>query len=391
MMEFAANKQQLGRIYKTIGIVIALIAMVLVFNAMTNNVFASMRNLTLLMKQGSVLMIVSCGLMLLLIERNFDLSGGAAVYFVSVFVSQLVVTYGMNMWVSIALSIVFGLVLGCINGFFVGYVGIPAFIGTLASQLMFKGIGYTWTDAATIGPIPAQFAWLSEGYISPVQSAFFLIAVAVIAIIYSVLDYKKMELWYGGKRRLLIRCAFIIILAMILIYVFTGYYGIPMCVFFAAVMVLVTSIIANKTVLGRQIYIIGGNPEAAAVSGISIKKRVFQSYLFMGLVYGVAGVVITARLGGSTATTGNQLELDAVAAACIGGTSMAGGVGKISGVVVGVLILSCIDNVMSLMNVSSYLQMFVKGLILLLAVCMDVYSNNSRFKFRKPKKQEVAK
>ena len=391
MRGLTADSTQLKKIWKTVAVIVALVAMVIVFNAMTNNVFASMRNLTLLMKQGSVLMIVSCGLMLLLIERNFDLSGGAAVYFVSVFVSQLVVTYGLNMWMSIGLAIVFGLILGCLNGFFVGYIGIPAFIGTLASQLMFKGLGYTWTDAATIGPIPSEFAWLSEGYLSPMQSAIILIGAAAVAIIYSILDYRKMELWYGGKKRLITRCLLIVILALALIWVFTGYYGIPMCVFFAAVMVLITSVIANKTVLGRQIYIIGGNPEAAAVSGISIKKRVFQSYLFMGLVYGVAGVVITARLGGSTATTGNQLELDAVAAACIGGTSMAGGVGKISGVVVGVLILSCIDNVMSLMNVSSYLQMFVKGLILLLAVYMDVYSNKTRFKFRKPKKQEVAK
>ena len=373
------------KLIKPIVILVALFLMTLLFNAWTNNVFSSVRNLTLLMKQGSVLMVVSCGLMLLLIERNFDLSGGAAVYFVSVAVSMFVVNYHWNLYLSIFLAMIVGLFLGFINGLFVGYIGVPAFIGTLGSQLIFKGIGYTWTDAATIGPIPDKFSWLSEGYISPTISAILIICIMAISIIYTLKNYTKMKTWYGGIGKLATQLIAIIALGSLSLWIFLGYYGIPMCVFFAALMVGLTSFVSNKTVFGRHIYIIGGNPEAAAISGIKLKTRVFQSYLYMGLVYGVAGIIISARLGGSTATSGNLIELDAVAAACIGGTSMSGGVGKISGVVVGVLILACIDNVMSLMNVSSYLQMFVKGLILLLAVCMDVYANQTRFKFKKTK------
>ncbi|QTQ13865.1 hypothetical protein HRQ91_05000 [Treponema parvum] len=373
------------KLIKPIGMFIGIIAMLLLFNSWTNNVFSSVRNLTLLMKQGSVLMIVACGLMILLIERNFDLSGGAAVYFVSVCVSMFVVNFKWNLYLSIFLAMLIGLLMGAFNGIFVGLIGVPAFIGTLASQLMFKGIGYTWTDAATIGPIPENFAWLSEGYIPPAISALIIGAVMLIGILYTLYSYNKMKLWYGGVRKLAANLAAIIVLGGVMLWVFLGYYGIPMCVFFAMLMVGVTAFISNKTVFGRHIYIIGGNPEAAAVSGIKLKKRVFQSYLYMGCIYGVAGVIISARLGGSTATSGNLIELDAVAAACIGGTSMSGGVGRISGVVMGVFILACIDNVMSLMNVSSYLQMFVKGFILLLAVCMDVYANQSRFKLKKKK------
>lgn len=377
------SKKAVINLVMLVGIVI----MVFVFNYLTRNVFASVRNLTLLMKQGSVLMIVACGLMLLLIERNFDLSGGAAVYFVSVVVSKMVVTYRMNIWLAIGVALAAGLLMGAINGFFVGSIGVPAFIGTLASQLVFKGVGYTWTDAATIGPIPDRFAFLSEGYIPPLASGILVACAGLLSCVLLVLDYQRMKLWYGGVNRLIFRLAAAVVVTAIAFRIFTGYYGIPMCVTFAAIMVCLTAFIANKTTFGRHIYIIGGNPEAARLVGIRTKSRVLQSYLYMGLVYGVAGIVITARLGGSTATTANLIELDAVAAACIGGTSMSGGVGNITGVAIGVLVLSAVDNVMSLMNISSYAQMVVKGLILLFAVCMDVYVNRSSFKLVKPAKK----
>lgn len=374
-----------NKLAKSIVIGIGFIILMLIFNKLTNNIFTSVRNLTLLMKQGSVLMIVSSGLMLLLISRNFDLSGGAAVYLVCVFVSQLVVVYKMNIWLVLILAMGVGIMMGAFNGFFVGYIGVPAFIGTLAAQLLFKGIGYTWTDAATIGPIPQELANLSEGYIPPVLSTIILITVAIIAILLSVHEYRKMKQWYGGITNLIMRILAILLVCIIGVWVFSGYYGIPMCVLFAAIMVFITGFINNKTVFGRNIYIIGGNPEAAKLSGIKTKRRIFQAYVYMGVIYGVAGIILTARLGGSTATSGNLIELDAVAAACIGGTSMSGGVGTITGVVMGVAILAAVDNVMSLMNVSSYLQMLVKGLILLVSVCMDVYINQSKFKLRKPK------
>lgn len=376
------NKKMLTHLVMLVGIVV----MVYVFNQLTRGVFASARNLTLLTKQGSVLMIVACGLMLLLVERNFDLSGGAAVYSVSVVVSKMVVTYKFDLVTSISVALACGLLLGCVNGLFVGYIAVPAFIATLASQLVFKGVGYTWTDAATIGPIPDRLADLAEGYIPNTASGVLITVVCLAICVLTILNYRKMRAWYGGVNRLVFELAAAVAIGGIAFWVFTGYHGILTCVLFACIMIGITSFIANKTVFGRHIYIIGGNPEAARLVGIKTKRRVFQSYVYMGLVYGVAGVVITARLGGSTATTANLIELDAVAAACIGGTSMSGGVGSVGGVALGVLILSAVDNVMSLMNISSYAQMVVKGLILLFAVCMDVYVNRSTFKLVKRKK-----
>lgn len=379
------SKTQVSQYTKNMAMILGVVILFLIFNSLTNSVFLSVRNLTLLLKQGSVLMIVASGLMMLLIERNFDLSGGAAVYFVSAFLSQMIVNYNLSIPVALALSIIVGLLMGALNGFFVGIVGVPAFIGTLAAQQLFKGIGYTWTNAATIGPIPQSLQFLSEGYIPPLQSAILLTFIAFVGIVLVVIDYKKMKQWHIGTSHLITSIVSILLFYVLALWIFTGYYGIPMCVFFAGTMVAITAFISRKSVFGRNIYSIGGNPEAARLSGIKTKIRVFQSYLYMGLIYGIAGIVITARLGGSTATTGNLIELDAVAAACIGGTSMSGGVGRITGVAMGVFILSAVDNVMSLMNVSSYAQMVVKGLILLTAVCLDVYMNVSRTKFKKSK------
>lgn len=177
-----------GKAGKNIVMAAGVIILMCIFNLLTGNIFTSVRNLTLLMKQGSVLMIVASGLMLLLIERNFDLSGGAAVYFVSVIAAQCAVTYKLPLPFALLIAMLCGLLMGALNGFFIGYVGIPAFIGTLAAQLLFKGVGYTWTNAATIGPLSDEFAWLSEGYIPPAASAVLIVAVALAACLFCIFD-----------------------------------------------------------------------------------------------------------------------------------------------------------------------------------------------------------
>lgn len=368
---------------KTVITAVFLVVLIIVFNSITDGIFSSPRNLTLLLKQGSVLMIVASGMMFLLIEKNFDLSGGASVYFTSVFLSMMLVNEKMNPILAVFLTIIVGLILGAINGTFVGLVGVPAFIGTLATQLIFKGIGYTWTDAATIGPIPDSVAYLSEGYVSPLISTILVLGIGILGTLMIFNDYKKMKKWESDKATVIKKVVVVWIIVATFSWVFNAYKGIPVGVVIAGAIAALAAFIANKTILGRHIYIIGGNTDAAKLSGINTKKTVFKSYLFMGLIYAVAGIVLTARLGGATATSGNLLELDAVAAASIGGVSMTGGTGSIPGVLLGVIILSSIDNVMSLMNVSSYLQMVVKGVILLISVTVDIYMNRKKFKLVK--------
>lgn len=370
------------KLLKPIGIVLGIIALIFLFNQITNHVFVSQRNITMLFKQSSVLMILASSLMMLLISKNIDLSGGAGVYLTGTVVATLVVNHGWNIYLAIAAGIALGLCMGMLNGFFIGYVGLPAFIVTLAASQVFRGIGYVMTNAATVGPMPKEYNAISEAYVSPTMSVVLLWVLFGIFALVSYRHFRRIGVWAGGKERLLRNLCLAAVLCAAGSWVFGGYRGIPMAVIMAGAIAFMMYIVSTKTVYGRHIFLIGGNMEAARLAGVRTEKRIFQAYIIEGLMYGIGGVVLAARLGGAAATGGTGLELDAVAAACIGGTSMSGGIGSILGVGIGVILLTMIDNVMSLMNVSSYLQMVAKGVILLTAVCLDLYMNKAKFKFR---------
>ena len=367
---------------KKIGSIVGIIILAVIFNSMTKGAFASQRNLTMLLKQSAVLMILTSSLMILLIEKNIDLSGGAGVYLAGTICALMIVKAGVSTYVAIPLTIIIGIIMGSLNGFFIGVLGLPAFIVTLAAQQIFRGIGYTLTDCATVGPMPSEFNIISEFFIPSKIAIILTIVLFAVFVLVQSKNYKKMEAWYGGKVKLIENIAIAAVIVGILCWMFAGYRGLPMAVVIAVIVALVTYLITTKTVYGRHIYLIGGNIEATRLAGVDIVKRVVQSYLYEGLMYGIAGIVLTARLGGAASTGGNLLELDAVAAACIGGVSMNGGSGTVLGATCGVIILTAIDNVMSLMNISSYLQMVIKGIILLLAVCLDLYTNKAKFRFK---------
>ena len=367
---------------KKIGSIVGIIILAVIFNSMTKGAFASQRNLTMLLKQSAVLMILTSSLMILLIEKNIDLSGGSGVYLAGTICALMIVKAGVSTYVAIPLTIIIGIIMGFLNGFFIGVLGLPAFIVTLAAQQIFRGIGYTLTDCATVGPMPSEFNIISEFFIPSKIAIILTIVLFSVFVLVQSKNYKKMEAWYGGKMKLIENIAIAAVIVGILCWMFAGYRGLPMAVVIAVIVALVTYLITTKTVYGRHIYLIGGNIEATRLAGVDIVKRVVQSYLYEGLMYGIAGIVLTARLGGAASTGGNLLELDAVAAACIGGVSMNGGSGTVLGAACGVIILTAIDNVMSLMNISSYLQMVIKGMILLLAVCLDLYTNKAKFRFK---------
>ncbi|MFR8548346.1 MAG: sugar ABC transporter permease [Lachnospiraceae bacterium] len=375
-------------ILKKVGIIAALGILVIIFNQLTDNAFGSQRNLIMLLKQASVLMILTSSLMMLLIEKNFDLSGGSGVYLAGTICALMIVKSGISMYIAIPVTLVLGVFMGSINGFFIGYLGLPAFIVTLAAQQIFRGIGYTLTDCATVGPMPSEFTAISETFISSYVSVAIILVILAAFIVSHLKKYRAMGAWYGGRTKLIENIALASAVAAVLSWMFMGYRGCPMAVVIATVVAFAAHLITTKTVYGRHVYLIGGNVEAARLAGINTSKRIFQSYLFEGLMYGIGGIVLTARLGGAASTGGNLLELDAVAAACIGGVSMNGGVGTVLGAACGVIILTAIDNVMSLMNISSYLQMVIKGIILLLAICIDLYTNKAKFRFKLNKKEK---
>lgn len=364
------------------------VIMLVIFDQITNNVFLTQRNLTMLLKQSSVLMILASSLMMLLITRNIDLSGGAGVYLTGTVMALLIVEHGWNIWLAMSVGVALGILMGAATGVLVGYLGLPAFIVTLGAQLVFRGIGYVLTNAATIGPLPKEFTNISDAYLPPTAALITVIVLFLLFVVANVRGYKRLGEWYGGKAKLQKNILFSVIVALLMSWVFVGYRGIPMAVVIAFCVALLMHFVASRTVYGRQIYLIGGNIEAAKLAGVRTSQRICQAYIVQGLMYGIAGIVLCARLGGAAATGGQLLELDAVAAACIGGTSMSGGIGTILGLGGGVVIYTMIDNVMSLMNVSSHLQMVAKGTILLIAVSIDMFANKAKFMFRLVKRSK---
>lgn len=358
---------------QTLLIVVGVIAIMLLFNYLTNGIFLSQRNISLLLKQSAILGVVSAGMVLLIVARQIDLSAGAAVYLVSAVLAQLSVTYQWGLVPSIICALLVGVLMGAWQGLLVAKFHIPAFIVTLAGSLIFKGIGYVWTNAATLGPVSSDLVFLSEGYLPIMLSVIVLLAGAAIAVSFVLRDAARLRNWVKSDVKKWYKVALILIVTVLIGWIFLGYQGIPMAVLFMAISVAALYFIMARTKFGRNLYVIGGNPDAARLAGIKTQKHLFQAFVLMGVVYGIAGILITARLGSSAPTAGNLLELDAIAAAVIGGTSLAGGIGIIPGALIGALLLSAIDNCMSLMNVSSFLQMVVKGLILLAAVMFDIY------------------
>lgn len=384
------ESNKMSKSKKLVRLVITILgvaALLTVFDLITNGVFVSPRNFTMLLKQSSVLMILASTLMMLLIEKNIDLSGGSGVYFTGTIMALLIVKCDWAIVPAILAGIALGVVMGSAEGFFIGYLQLPAFIVTLAFQQIYRGTGYVLTNAATVGPVPKAFINISEAFISAPVSIAIIVILYAIVLFNLIMKMRKEKGTQGADMtKSMKNIALVTVICAVLVWMFVGYRGLPLGVIIAFVVALVMYFISTKTVYGRHIYLIGGNIEAARLAGVHTEKRIFQSYIFEGLSYGIAGMVLCARLGGAASTAGQGLELDAVAAACIGGVSMSGGVGNIVGLTLGVIIMTSIDNVMSLMNVSSFLQMVAKGIILLISVCLDLYMNKQKYKFKLVKK-----
>lgn len=358
--------------WKIALVVIVIFVMMGLFNVLSDGIFLSQRNISQLLKQSAILGLVSSGMVLLIVARQIDLSAGASVYLVSVVVAQLTVTYEFGLFISLICAILVGILMGAFQGMMVAKFNIPAFIVTLAGMLIFRGIGYVWTNAATIGPVPPKLIFLSEGYLSFTLSAIIIALLTITFIFITYFNAKKLIKWINFNEGFWLKFIFILLISGLSFFVFLGYQGIPMAVMVVIVGVIIVHFLMANTKFGRNIYVIGGNPEAARLAGVQVNKHLFLAFVVMGVIYGIAGTLIAARLGSAAPTAGNLLELEAIAAAVIGGTSFSGGVGVIPGALIGALLLSAIDNFMSIMNVSSFLQQVVKGLILLIAVWFDI-------------------
>ncbi|MBN1527115.1 MAG: sugar ABC transporter permease [Candidatus Omnitrophica bacterium] len=354
---------------------IALVAIWLLFTVFTDGVFISPRNLSNLFVQTVAVGIIAIGMTLVIITRNIDLSVGSVAAFVGALAAFLQVKMGWPTSFAIAVALVGGLGIGFWHGFWIAYRMVPAFIVTLASMMIFRGAVLGITEGTTIAPLSQAFRAIGQRYLSP-HLSIVVGALAVIAYAFAHFYKRKRRTGYGFKVTPL---PLDILKALLISLVIASFFGIMVHnrgISYAVLLMLLLAVIFNfisqQTVFGRQLYAIGGNPDAAELSGVNIKKRIMTLFVVFGGITAVSGLVLTARLNAATTSAGQGMELDVIAATVIGGTSLMGGEGTIFGALVGALIMASLDNGMSLMNTNITYQYIIKGMILLLAVWVDI-------------------
>ena len=370
---------------------LALLAIWVIFAVLTEGVFVSSRNLSNLFVQTVTTAILAIGMVLVIVAGHIDLSVGSVLGFTGAVGALLMVKLGWGVLPSAAVTLVVGVAVGAWHGFWIAHRKVPAFIVTLASMLAFRGlvIGITGGQTQGLEMAPAAvaeaFKHIGQGYVPTFSTAvpgrihdtsLLLTAAFLVALVAVTWRRRAARERYGFAvlpfsleiARTVAVCLLVGAFAMIMV----RHLGLPWSVVLVLTLALVFSFVANNTTFGRHLYAIGGNPEAARLSGIAIPRTVLTLFMVQGLVVAIGGIVYTSRLGAATTSAGQNAELDAIAAAVIGGTSLLGGEGTIFGALVGALVMTSLDNGMSLMNLDITFQYVVKGLILLLAVWVDI-------------------
>lgn len=372
--------------------VLALLAIYVIFYILTGGSNATPMNMNNLLMQNGYIVILATGMLLCVLTGNVDLGVGSYVALSGAVAAKLVCESGMSVPVGFLAAIGVGVAFGIFNGFFIAYLNVPPFVATLASMLIGRGLTYTFLASQTVGPVPNSFKFVGAGFFITKKVPFgtghidlITIIVAIIATVLIILselkgiaakkkyNFAQYPMWQIAVKD-------VIILAIVWFYAYklACANGIPIVLILMAVIVLLYHFITSKTVAGRQIYALGGNMKAARLSGINTKQVFFWVYTNMGFLAGIAGIVLAARAGSATPKAGDGIELDAIGACYIGGAAAAGGVGTIIGAVVGAFVMGILNNGMVLCGLSTDLQKVVKGLVLLGAVTFSVLSSKKK-------------
>ncbi|MDQ6594932.1 sugar ABC transporter permease [Bacillus salipaludis] len=356
-------------------LIIALVFIAIIFGAFTGGEFLSSRNLSNLFTQMAVMSVLAVGMTLVIVAGHIDLSVGSIVGLTGGIAAILQVWNGWNTGTVIIAAIVVGAIIGLWQGWWVAYRNVPAFIVTLGGMLIFRGVLIGISKGQTIAPLSQSFGQIGNSFLPYVLGYILAIIAVVLLFISKVRSRAKRQSLGLSLSPLFIdygKISVYSICILFLTYMLNRYLGIPVPMLIVVILAGIFLFVSHKTSFGRFTYAIGGNVEAAALSGINIKRTILYVFILMGALAGVAGVLLTSRLNAATVSAGTSYELDAIAACVIGGTSLMGGKGKIVGAIIGALIMTSIDNGMSMMNIEAFWQYIVKGLILIFAVWMDV-------------------
>lgn len=387
------SKGSSSKFMKENGMLVALLAVVVIFQILTKGIMLKPLNITNLIQQNGYVLILAVGMLLVVIIGTVDLAVGSVCAFVGAIAGVVMVNKGMNPVISVIISLIVGVAVGAIQGYWIAYKQIPGFVVTLAGQLIFRGFTMIILNGKTIAPFPTSFANLGSGFIPPlfyfqIGTTYLVGSSIIVGIILSlIMVYKnvkgrnklqKYNFAVEPKTMFIAKNVISVIIINAGTFVLGSYKGIPNILVISGILIAIYSFITTKTVFGRQVYAVGGNKKAAALSGVKVDRTQFLVFVNMGLLAALAGLAYAARVNSAQPKAGVNFELDALAACYIGGASTSGGTGRIMGAVVGGLVMGVLNNGMSLLGVDNNWQQAIKGLVLLFAVIFDLYSKKKK-------------
>ena len=375
---------------QTYTIILAMIVIWVFFAVMTEGRYLGPQNFSNLFRQMTVTAFLGIGMVLVIVTGNIDLSVGKLAGFVSVVVAQ----FQAYIWadiipdqpllaaiLSVLIGLGVGIIFGVIQGYVISYMGVPSFIVTLGGMFVFNGGILLVTEGRTIPANQPYFSAIAQGYLPPL-AGWVIAGLVVVLLFYNMFRSRQKKRQHGFELQSiyldLLTTAFFSILMVVYVFLVNQYNGIQIPVLLLAIATVIMSYVSNNTRFGRYAYAIGGNREAARLSGINIRKNVFYVMVLMGFLCGVAGIVLASYVGYGTIAAGQGYELDAIASAILGGTSTLGGEGTVFGALIGALIMSSLTTGLQMMNVQPAWQYLLKGIVLVLAVYLDVYFKKNR-------------
>ena len=356
------------------------------FTIQTGGGFLQARNIANLVNQAGYVAVMAIGMTIILIICHIDLSVGYVAGFSGAIAAILMTKYHVNEWVAIAIVLVLGLVIGLYQGLLVTKVGVPAFVTTLAGMFIFRGLlNRSLQETGTIIIPNEGFNALSNGFIPDIVSGasihvltmiigVILVAALIWTEIKTRLNKKKYNFEVTSTPIFVTKLVAISAIIMAIMWVLASYQGIPWTAVIVGVVLVIYNYMLNKTKLGRAIYGIGGNAQAAELSGINVKKVTLFAFASVSVMAALGGILYTSRLQSATPTAGVAFEMDAIASSYIGGVAVSGGVGRVTNTIIGTLVIMSLTNGMNLMNIDISYQYIVKGLIFVIAVAFDVRS-----------------
>jgi len=385
---FIEAKHLLKQNIREYGMYIALVVIMLIFTITTNGLFISSRNISNLINQTGYIAVLAVGMTLVIVIKHIDLSVGFASGFMGAIAAILLTRFNAPFIVTIIVVLAVGILIGLFNGFLVATMGIPSFVATLAGMLIFRGGLLLLTESSgTIVISNDTFNAIGNGFIPDIASIqgihLLTILIGIVAIILyalSIFNTRKNKIKYNfevvSMKIFIFQLVFVSAIIAYITWILAGYNGLSWTVVIVIAVVAIYHYVTMQTVLGRHIYAVGGNIEAAKLSGINVKKITYIVFASMGMLIGLCGILFASRLQSASTTAGTLFELDAIAAAYVGGVSADGGIGKVTGSIVGALVMSSLISGMNLMGTGISYQYIIRGAVLVIAVIFDVKTRN---------------